>query len=218
MSTRVGVIADLHADLTALRAALVQLDQAGADLVVCCGDIVDGADQPEQVIRLLQQRGIPTVLGNHDRWSTERHASGEPEHDGDAGSLHLSSGAVGWLAKLPATWCTTIDGVRICVCHGTPLSDSDCIWPDDRDEDVQQWLAVASAHVLVVGHTHVPMERRVPGGGLIVNPGSLWRGAEASAAAPMPWTNLQADGRRQGGCYGILELPAMRWTSHLIST
>ena len=215
VTARIGVLADIHADAVALQAALDQLDKIGVDQILCAGDVVNGADEPEAVIALLQERGIPTVLGNHDRWSTERHARGEPEHDGDAGSLHLSSGAVGWLAKLPTSWFVTVEGVRICACHGSPLSDSDPIWPDDPDDELQQWLHVAQADVLVVGHSHIPFARRLPGG-LIVNPGALWRGAEAAAAAPLSWAGRRADGRIQGGAYGVLELPALQWTLHRI--
>ena len=40
--TRLGVITDVHADLVALEAALSQMAELGVDLIVCCGDIMDG--------------------------------------------------------------------------------------------------------------------------------------------------------------------------------
>ena len=59
MTFKLGIITDLHADLAALQAALARLDDLGVDLVVCCGDIVDGGDQPEEVIALLRERETP---------------------------------------------------------------------------------------------------------------------------------------------------------------
>ena len=63
MTTLLGIITDLHADLGALRAALDRLDALGVDRVVCAGDIVDGGDQPEEVIALLRKREIPCIRG-----------------------------------------------------------------------------------------------------------------------------------------------------------
>ena len=70
-------------------------------------------------LALLRERGIPTILGNHDRWALRRHGDGEPEHHGDARKLQLSAEAVAWLATLPKTWRRTIEGARVVVVHGT---------------------------------------------------------------------------------------------------
>ena len=219
MTTRLGVISDLHADLRALQQALVQFDHLGADMVVCAGDVIDGGDQPEEVIDLLRERDIPTVMGNHDRWALARHDNGEPEHDGDARPLYMSADAINWLASLPKVWRKTIECVRAVVVHGTPLSDMDGIYPGETGSELESWLAVAEADVLVVGHTHIPLLRHVSGGRLVVNPGALWRGAEAAAQAmlldPGGGPSRPAE-RPQGGCCGLLELPATRWSLHRV--
>ena len=59
MTTLLGIITDLDADLGALQAALGWLDALGVDQIVCAGDVVDGGDQPEQVIAPLREREIP---------------------------------------------------------------------------------------------------------------------------------------------------------------
>lgn len=209
MGIKLGVITDLHADLGALRDALQEFDRLGVDRIVCAGDIVDGGDQPTAVIALLREWQIPCVRGNHDRWAMMRHDTGEPEHDGHARRLFLSPADVAWLAALPKRWDATIEGVRIAVRHGTPGSDMEPIYPDAAGSDLDRYLRQAEADVLIVGHTHIPVERPVSGGRLVVNPGALWRGAEAfQAAAP------EGGGQVQGGCYGVLECPSKRWTQH----
>ena len=214
MSVKLGVITDLHADLGALEAALARLDELGVDLVVCAGDIVDGGDEPDEVVALVRGRAIPCIRGNHDRWALLRHERGEPEHDGDDGKRFLKPDTVAWLAALPTRWDRTIEGVRVAVRHGTPLSDMDGVYPDAAGSQLESWLAVAEADVLVVGHTHIPLMKHVSGGKLVVNPGALWRGAEAFQAAmlvdPGGGPSRSAE-RAQGGCFGVLELPSTRW-------
>ena len=56
MTFLLGIINDLHADLGALQLALARLDELGVDQIVCAGDIVDGGDEPEQVIALRRER------------------------------------------------------------------------------------------------------------------------------------------------------------------
>ena len=214
MSVKLGVITDVHADLGALQAAMARMHDLGVDLVVCAGDIVDGGTDPEGVIALLRERQIPAIKGNHDRWAVTRHDSGEPAHDGGYGGLWMRDSSIDWLRALPTRWDRTIEGVQVAVRHGTPLSDMDGIYPDAGGGQLESWLAVAEADVLVVGHTHIPLVKHVSGGKLVVNPGALWRGAEAFQAAmlvdPGGGPSRSAE-RAQGGCFGVLELPSTRW-------
>ena len=213
MTTLLGIITDLGA----LRGALDRLDALGVSKVVCAGDIVDGGDQPERVIALLREREIPCIQGNHDRWAVMRHANGEPEHEGDARTLMLKPDSVAWLAGLPTRWDATIESVRVAVRHGTPKSDMEGIYPDSAGSDLSRWCDQAEADVLIVGHTHIPTTLHVTRARLVVNPGALWQGAEAFDAA-MQLGSVDGVGRAapraQGGCFGVLELPSMRWTQH----
>ncbi len=215
MTFKLGIITDIHADLGALQAALQRMDDMGVDLILCAGDIVDGGAQPEQVIFLLRERLIPCISGNHDRWAVRRQKDGQPGHEGDAQKLMLKPETVDWLAKLPAKWSRTIEGVRVVVVHGSPRSDMDGMYPDATDADLESWLRQAEADVLIAGHTHVPLMLHAPGGKLVVNPGALWRGAERSEAVMMlvdPSGGPSKDAERaQGGCFGVLELPSKRW-------
>ena len=100
------------------------------------------------------------------------------------------------------------------VWHGTPLSDMDGIYSDLSGSELESWLAVAEADVLIVGHTHIPLVKHVSGGKLVANPGALWRGAEAFEAAMLLDPGGGPPGaaeRAQGGCFGVLELPSKRW-------
>ena len=64
---RLGVIADVHANLHALDAVLEHLSGQGVDRIVCLGDLVGYGPRPNEVIARIVEADIPTVLGNHDQ-------------------------------------------------------------------------------------------------------------------------------------------------------
>jgi putative phosphoesterase len=213
---RLAVIADVHADIHALRDALAQAERLGCTAIVCAGDLVGYGLFPMQVINLLREKKIPCVRGNHDRWA------GDPNMAGSSSGL-LSDDAMAFLAGLPRLWNKVIDGVRVAMSHGTPRSDMDSVVPGmTTADDVRRWLAAVGADVLIVGHSHSPFVLSDVGGGLIVNPGALLRdrtGGELPAPVifdPQKGTFVQAQAAPRG-TFGILELPGKRFTVHLAS-
>jgi predicted phosphodiesterase len=63
---RLAVLSDVHANLEALRAALALVERLGADRVVSCGDLVGYNADPNAVVDTIRERGIASVMGNHD--------------------------------------------------------------------------------------------------------------------------------------------------------
>jgi len=63
---RYAVLSDIHANLEALQAALNAVDSAGVDGIWSLGDLVGYNADPDACIRLIRERGIPTLMGNHD--------------------------------------------------------------------------------------------------------------------------------------------------------
>ena len=61
-----AIISDLHANLEALIAVLDKIEETGVDQVVCLGDVVGYNASPNECVEIVQERGIPTICGNHD--------------------------------------------------------------------------------------------------------------------------------------------------------
>jgi predicted phosphodiesterase len=61
-----GILGDIHSNLSALRAVLDHLDEAGADTLVSVGDVVGYGAAPRECIALLRERRAVVVKGNHD--------------------------------------------------------------------------------------------------------------------------------------------------------
>jgi len=154
----VGILSDVHGDYAALETALDRLDSYHqVDVILCAGDLVGRGPQPDKVVQLIRERGIPTVRGNHDEWSY---------------GLSLENKA--YLKDLPLEWRDEIDGRTLFMCHGKPGNN---LWGLYRDHIsntlLNMMLESLGADVLITGHTHVPLYVKVKRG-CVVNPGSLY--------------------------------------------
>lgn len=119
---KVGLISDIHADLTSLLAALDLLQQQQVDLVVCAGDLVEKGTDGDAVVWLIRERQIPCVQGNHDfdaignqRWLRE---NATPNHPAVKGRF-LNDKTLAYLAALPFALRFEWEGWRVLLTHGT---------------------------------------------------------------------------------------------------
>jgi predicted phosphodiesterase len=71
---RVAVVSDIHGNLTALEAVLVDLRRTAPDAVISGGDVATSGYRPAQVIDRIRELGWPGVHGNTDEllWAPER--------------------------------------------------------------------------------------------------------------------------------------------------
>ena len=64
---KIAVLADIHANLEALEAVLIAAANAGAERIICLGDIVGYGPDPLGCIYRLKEVEAQIVLGNHDQ-------------------------------------------------------------------------------------------------------------------------------------------------------
>jgi hypothetical protein len=69
MSAHIALLSDIHANLSALRAVLTDIDRRAArkpfHAVYCLGDLGGYAAGPNEIQALVMERGLPTILGNY---------------------------------------------------------------------------------------------------------------------------------------------------------
>ncbi len=174
---RLAVISDIHGNIWALEAALEDLGEQGADLVVNGGDIPSGPLEPASTADLLMDLALPTIAGNHERQllACERQRGGASDQHAFE---HTTARQRNWLAGLPGTL-ELPDSVLLC--HGTPTSDRDYFLEEVEGTRVR--LAAQSAmeahataverSLILCGHSHVPRVCSLSRGRLVVNPGSV---------------------------------------------
>ena len=183
-ATRVAFLSDVHANFTALAAALASAGRHGCGRAVVAGDVVGGGPHPVEVIRLLSRRRVPAITGNLDRKvlavGDDAVRLGELAARGRKRAVHawtalqLGRSERAWLAALPAELELELAGHRVLVVHGSPLGDEDYIFPSITRPALEAKLAGRRPEVLVCGHSHVPFTRMV-GGVRVVNCGSVGR-------------------------------------------
>jgi putative phosphoesterase len=182
---RVGIISDVHANRVALEAVLE--DMPDVDELVCAGDIVGYNPHPAACVAAVRDRGVPTVMGNHDRMVvTGRNFRGN--HMARAGVEHarteLDDDAIEWLSGLPDE--RILFERRLKVVHGHPDDPDRYTYPAEFSPGM-----LGDEDVLVMGHTHVQHAAQY-GEGIVLNPGSVGQPRDGNARAAYAVLDLDA--------------------------
>jgi predicted phosphodiesterase len=143
------------------------------------GDLVGYYFAPLQVLKLLHSWDKHIVRGNHeDMLNTARF---DPEFLVQVDTRYgtglrtaleqLSKKQIDELCSFPHPLELVIDGCKILLCHGAPWDNDQYIYPD-AEAVLLQRCAVQSFDLVVMGHTHYPMQQKI-GKTLLVNAGSV---------------------------------------------
>lgn len=215
---KIGIIADVHANLPALQAVLAQLE--AVDMVVCAGDVVGYYNRPNEACELIRQRCVATVLGNHDAYVTghlEPTPARRAAYRTDWTRGNLSSDHLAWLRALPEEHLIEANGRRVRIRHASPWDMETYLY---RDSPKLAEIFLSESEILVLGHTHHPMA--LPRGkGLIINPGSVGQPRDYNPAAGYAIFDTETgDIRLCRAKYGVeclqRELRAMSWTDTMV--
>jgi predicted phosphodiesterase len=172
-----AVIADVHGNLPALEAVLADIARRGVTRIVDLGDCASGPLWPRETCEVLMARGYPTVRGNHDRWvATFAPADMYPSDRYTFNELNEEQRR--WLGELPTS--LRLDG-NILGVHGRFGDDQHYLLESIEQgrvvrasaEKIARRLHGTDAAVVLCGHSHQQHMVRLPGGPLVVNPGSV---------------------------------------------
>ena len=168
MTTKLGLISDVHASLAPLNEALTIFRREKVDKIICAGDIAGYFEELEPSIDLLCEYECTTIIGNHDQAWLEEHADQEETR------------SYRFLSSLPATREYRIEGKYVYVVHAHPpasqhggikLLDVDGKLISAQKEYWRRELEQVNVDVLIVGHTHQVFVEQL-GEVLVINPGS----------------------------------------------
>ena len=169
--TRVALISDIHANLAALEAVLT--DMPAVDRIVCCGDLVEYYDQPNEVCALVRARGIACIRGNHDAYVTGALPPNDekrPFYRTDWTRGVLADTHLRWLEGLGTEMRLEAHGRRLRIRHANPWDEETYLYADA--DNALARVEIDPGETLVVGHTHRPLHLAI-GRGWLLNPGSV---------------------------------------------
>lgn len=151
------VLADIHANEPALRAAL---EAAGnCDRVVFLGDLANFGPHPSQCVDMLKKCNPICIMGNHD----EQIVSENPRNFWDKWSRQqLSDSQLRWMSKFDNSY--VLDG-HILLVHGSYSVEYD-ILPNTPDEDIKaafEHLLTPEVDQVWFGHYHYQVDRVIDG-------------------------------------------------------
>lgn len=188
---RVAVIADIHANLPALRAVLDDVAAIGCDEMWCVGDLVGRGPHPNEVVEVVRQLEIPVVQGNWDEavgmareqagsiWATAQdEAAGRSSVEWTVATLREDHRA--WLRQLPTTLRIGIEDRSALLFHGTPIKQNEYLWADRPSRSYARIASDEGDDLFCFGHTHETVHKLV-GQAHFVACGSVGCGSHARA-------------------------------------
>jgi predicted phosphodiesterase len=188
------IFGDIHGNLPALQAVLADIENHDNTPLYCLGDLVGYGTFPNEVIAIIRERNIPTLMGNYDQ--------GVGNSSDDCGCAYTSKEAealgkrsIAWsnqntseenklfLRQLATQFPLQFDGLRVRLVHGSPRKINEYLYEDRPDATIERLLDMAEADVLVCGHTHIPYHRILPSGRHVVNAGSVGKPKDGNPQA-----------------------------------
>jgi putative phosphoesterase len=186
---QVGLIADVHGNALALQAVLRAMADQQVEHILVAGDLIGYYPQMNEVVELIRSQQTTTILGNHECYLLGKIAVSQKrwrDYRLDHAKKTITAENMAWLLTKPVQCRFEMEGLRFCLCHGSPWSVEEYCYPESK---TLEQFAQLDADVVVLGHTHIPMVRQV-GPVTVVNPGSCG----------------QPRDYQPGACYAVLDI------------
>jgi len=179
---RIGIISDVHDNLTAFQAVLADLRETSPDLVLHGGDLVSGGSSPAEVVDRVRDLGWPGVFGNSDEAiarpeTLEEFVRQSPAPRSLWDAVHemtlftreaLGQERIAWLGALPRV----VIHPPVALVHASPASAWRSPVADATDAELESTYLPLGQAIAVYGHIHQPFVRGVRGL-TVINTGSV---------------------------------------------
>lgn len=171
-----AILSDIHSNFEALSAVVREI--GNCDAVFLLGDITGYGAEPNRVIETVKKLKPQMVLAGNHEYSIST---------GDLSRFHTPHGikTIQWtreqlteenlqyISRLQHSFSTKLERFRISAYHGSPRDQlNEYVYPIASKSTFKTLLELAKADVLLLGHSHIPMEV-VLGTKLVLNPGSV---------------------------------------------
>lgn len=176
---KVGILGDIHGNKDALSAVLRAAQRCSVSRLLITGDLVGYYPFAKDVLNLLAAWDIDIVKGNHEdmlqksledkdylKKVTAKYGTGLSQSINE-----LSVEQRDYLMNLPHPLLLNIENKVIMLAHGSPTNINDYFYPDS-DFTSYDWVTELKCDIVILGHTHYPMEKLIDDK-ILLNPGSV---------------------------------------------
>ena len=180
---KIAVFSDIHGNVEALKNVLKDVSTQNPDHVFCLGDLVGYGPRPNEVIEIVREAHIPTVMGNYDEGvGYEKgdcgcaYVTDEEKKDGAVSILWTTNKVTAnnkeFLRELHEKIEFEANGYKVLLVHGSPRRINEYLYEDRPERSLTHMLESVDADVILCGHTHKPYHRGV-GNIHLINDGSV---------------------------------------------
>jgi predicted phosphodiesterase len=174
---KIALFSDIHANLPALEAFFKDVDNRQPDAIYCLGDLVGYNIWPNEVIREIRKRRIPTIAGNYDfgigRGIDDCGCAYKTDTEKANGAVSISytnqvvqEEERKYLRTLPAhikvEFQLNNDKLNLLLVHGSPRKINEYLFEDREEKSLLRIMEDADADIMCFGHTHKPYHRILP--------------------------------------------------------
>ena len=158
---KIGIVSDLHCNLQGLDLALQAMGDV--DELLCLGDSIFEYRFSNGVVQRLRDRRAHIIQGNHEEVFMGSAGARARQRAG------IDPALMDFLGQQPPRRYLDLAGKRLLLIHSTPWEPrGEYVHPHSTKLDR---FAEADADIVLYGHTHCQVVKRV-GGVLVINPGS----------------------------------------------
>ncbi|MDD3012836.1 MAG: metallophosphoesterase family protein [Candidatus Gastranaerophilales bacterium] len=209
---KIAVLSDIHGNLDALQAVLIDIKSLDINKIFICGDLAVAGPEPvetvDYIIELTKKYDVTIIQGNTDEMVIK--STGSPE-DKYTPPNKIMAEAVKYaqkvlradqkefLMELPETYSEKIGNLSVIFVHGSPRRNNEDILPDMPLEKVKEMIESTKENIIFCGHTHLPVIYHI-GKQTVVNVGSVGR----------PFTE------KPKACYTVLDYPDLSGSKFVI--
>ena len=162
---KIAVLSDVHANLQALEKVFEDAEGRGVEIFLNAGDSIGFGPNPNEVIEMLCEKNVLSIVGNYDLEVIEgkAKAKGEKKIALEFARKELAKSCEGYLHSLPRELRLEVAGKKLFVTHGSPQSIEEHIYHDTPVEQLKALADAAKADVIIVGHSHDQFLRQANG-------------------------------------------------------
>lgn len=180
---KIALIGDIHANLPALQAVFADISTQGVDAIWNAGDSVGYGPFPNEVLDMLQERDILSIVGNYDlkalamptrskKWQQKKHPLKLIAFQWAYNTMTPANR--NYLRSLPEQRRLKAMNKDILLTHASPVSNKEFVGSSTSKKRLKELALAAAADIVICGHSHQAFAGKAKGVWFI-NTGSVGR-------------------------------------------